>query len=65
MCAELAQPIKHPSSDAAQVDIQCKMEISWDVYWSLWGNQAVTGANVIGFGSREEREERRQKEEME
>lgn len=50
MCAELAQPITHPPCNAAQVDIQCKIEISWNFYWPLWGNQAVAAANLIGFG---------------
>ena len=40
-----------------QVDIQLKIEIMWNFYWSLWGNQAVAAANVIGFGSGEERKE--------
>lgn len=57
VCIELVQPITHPSSDAVQVDIQSKIEISWDFYWSLWGNRAVAAANVIGFGSGEERKE--------
>lgn len=57
MCVELVKPITHPSSDAVQVDIQCKMEISWNFYWTLWGNQAVAAANVIGFGSGEERKD--------
>lgn len=57
VCVELVQPITHPSSDAVQVDIQSKIEISWSFYWSLWGNRAVAAANVIGFGSGEERKE--------
>lgn len=57
VCVELAEPITHPSSEAVRVDIQCKIEISWNFYWSLWGNQAVAAANVIGFGRGEERKE--------
>lgn len=58
VCAELTQPITHPSCDAAQVDIRCKTEISWNFYWSLWGNQAVAAANLTGFGRGEERREK-------
>lgn len=53
----LVQSITHPSCDAVQVDIQCKIEISWNVYWSLWGNQAAAAAEVNGSGSLEERKE--------
>ncbi|KAK2901656.1 hypothetical protein Q8A73_011402 [Channa argus] len=41
------------------VDIQCEIEISGNFYWSPWGNQAVAAANVMGFGTGEQRKERR------
>lgn len=48
---KMSSACSHQAFGAMQVTIECKAEISRTFHWPLWGDQAVTAANLTGFDS--------------